>query len=221
MNFARATVKSSPYIGVFCTVTDEVAIVPYSIHPKEARIIEEILEVEAIRANIGNSSLVGVLCRGMGRKIAVSSLVEPEEARALRKCGLELLALRSGFTSTGNLVALNNHGGIASPLLTENEISRLSGFFGVRFEKMRIAEIDVPGAGITVTNKGFICHPNISEKDFSALEKIFSVKGVPTTANFGDLFVGNSMLANSKGAVAGANTSGIELSKIDEALRGD
>ncbi len=221
MNFSRGTVKSSPYIGVFCTVTDEVAFVPRSIQEREARSIARTLEVEVLHTNIGNCSLIGVLAKGMGRKIAVSGMIEEEEARQLERAGIELLTLKSGFTCTGNLISMNKKGGIASPLLSEKEILQLDGFFGIKFRKMRIADIDVPGAGITVTNKGFICHPNISEKDFSELEKIFSVKGVATTANFGDLFVGNSVLANTKGAVAGANTSGIELSKIDEALRGD
>src|SRR3989344_2374554 len=221
MNFSRGTVKGSPYLGVFCTATDEIALVPHSADKREARQIEGILGVKAVRAGIGNSSLMGVLSKGVGMKLAVSSLIEKEEEKALEKEGIELLKIRGGYTSTGNLIALNRHGGIASPLLSEKEISGLAEFFGVKFTQMKIADHDICGAGTTVTNKGFICHPDISEKDFSLLEKIFSVKGMPTTANFGDMFVGNSVIANTKGVMAGANTSGIELSKIDEGLRGE
>ncbi len=221
MNFARGTVKGSPYIGVFCTVTDDIALVPHSATQKEAGIIEKTLEVTVLRSTIGNSNLLGVLSKGIGRKFAVSALAEEEEIRALEKCSLEIMQIKEGFTSTGNLIALNKNSGIASPLLSTKSIEGAGKFFGVKFHEMKVADNDICGASVTVTNKGFICHPNISEKDFSTLEKIFGAKGAATTANFGDMFVGNSVIANSKGVIAGANTSGIELSKIDEGLRGD
>lgn len=221
MNFARGTIKSSPYVGVFCSPTEEVALVPYSIHPKELHTIEQKLEVNAIKTTLGNSNLLGVLSKGLGRKYAVTSLAEKEEVRNLERNGLELILLEENFTATGNLAAMNKNGGIASPLFSGETISELKKFFGVKFEKMMLAGSDLAGACLTVTNKGFICHPNTSEKDFRKLEKTFKVRGVATTANFGDLFVGNSVIANSKGAMAGERTSGVELSKIDEGLRGD
>ena len=213
--------KGSPYIGVFCSVTEDIAIVPTTITQKETSVLEKTLGVSAVRAGIGNSSLAGILMKGIGKKFAVTELIEREEERVLEKHGLELFKIQGGFTSTGNLISMNKNGGIASPLLSDRHVEALEEFFGIKFEVMKIADNDVCGASITVTNKGFICHPNISDEAFSGLERVFGVKGMATTANFGDMFVGNSMLANSKGAVAGINTSGIELSKIDEGLRGD
>ena len=218
MNFSKGTVKSSPYIGVFCTATDDIALVPQSISNREMRVIEDTLGVKAMRTSLGNSSLIGVLSRGLGGKFAISALADTTEKKALEKEGLEVITITHRFTSTGNLIAMNRNGGVASTLLPEREIEALKGFFGVEFHQMKMTDGDICGASLTVTNKGFICHPNISEKDFQRLEKIFSVKGIATTANFGDMFVGNSVLANSIGAVAGSNTSGIELSKIDEGL---
>src|SRR3989338_10460618 len=98
MNFSRGTVKGSPYIGVFCTVTEDVAIVPHSVLPKEVQMVERQLEVNVIRANIGNSSLIGILSKGIGKKFAVSNIIEKEEAHSLEREGLELLTL-GGFTS--------------------------------------------------------------------------------------------------------------------------
>ncbi|HZX34144.1 MAG TPA: translation initiation factor IF-6 [archaeon] len=220
MNFARGTVLSSPYVGIFCTVTDEIALVPYPALPKEVKEIEKRLEVEIIRARIGNTSLLGVLSKGIGKKIAVSGIAEESEIKAIEKRGLEVMRLE-GLTSTGNLLALNGFGGVASDLISEDGVKRLEKFFRVKFARKKVAESSLPGAALTVTNKGFIAHPNISAKEFSQLEKSFGVKGGATTANYGDFFVGNSVLANSKGVIAGRLTTGIELSKIDEALRGE
>ncbi|HLC80031.1 MAG TPA: translation initiation factor IF-6 [archaeon] len=220
MNFSRGTIRSSPYVGVFCTVTEQLALVPHSVVPKEAKMVENILNVKVVRANIGNSTLIGVLSKGIKNKFAVSNLIEDTEVRALEKEGLEVLKVQ-GFTSTGNLIALNEKGGIASPLIADSEIEKMHKFFGIKFEKMMVAGNDLPGASITVTNKGLICHPNIAENELLKVQKILRVNGTPTTANYGDLFVGNSVIGNTKGAIAGSNTSGIELSKIDEGLRGE
>ncbi len=220
MNFSRGTLRGSPYVGVFGTATEQFAIVPHSVHPKELKMIETQLEAKTIKASLGNSSLIGVLSKGIGNRLAVSSISEDSEIKALEKEGIEVLRV-GGFTSTGNLIALNEKGGIASPLFSEKERETLEGFFGVKLEAMRVAESELCGACVTVTNKGFICHPNVSEEGFSRLEKLFGARGMPSTANYGDLFVGNSVIANSKGVIAGSITSGIELSKIDEGMRGE
>jgi len=47
----------------------------------------------------------------------------------------------------------------------------------------------------------------------------FKVKGIPATANYGDRFIANSVIANSKGTATGANTSGPEMARIDEGKR--
>ena len=182
--------------------------------------LEKTLEVEAIRASLGGTSMIGVLSKGLGKKIVVSNIAEESEVTALERHGLEVMVL-AGFTSTGNLLALNRNAGIASPLVSEKGAKKLEKFFGVKFRRMMIAESDVAGACLTVTNKGFIAHPNIGEPDFRKLEKDFGVGGTTSTANYGDLFVGNSMVANSNGCLVGQLTSGIELSRIDEALRGE
>lgn len=211
--------RSSPYVGIFCSLTEELGIVPQAALPKEIKLLEKELDINIVKTNLGQTSLTGILSTGIKKKIVVSNITENDEIKKLEKEGLEIMVLE-GLTSTGNLIALNKNGGIVSPWVKEKPVKDLGDFFKIKLEKMRIADNEVPGASITVTNKGFICHPNISEKDFSKLEKVFGVKGIATTANYGDLFVGNSVIANTTGVMVGSLTSGIELGKIDEGLRG-
>ncbi|MBI4210450.1 MAG: translation initiation factor IF-6 [Candidatus Diapherotrites archaeon] len=220
MNFTKGTIRGSPYIGIFCTSTEEIAMVPHSIEARELKAIENALDVEVMKASLGNSPLIGALSRAHARKIAVSVIAEKHEIKALESHGMEVFVLK-GYECTGNLIAINRNAGIASSLLQEDEVKELERFFGVKFGTMRIAGSDLAGACLTVTNKGLICHPDISKEDFAEVTEKFKVNGRPTTANYGDVFVGNSVIANTKGAVAGASTSGIEMSKIDEGLRGD
>ena len=220
MNFERGTISSSPYVGIFSSVTEEVALLPYSALSKEVKVIKKKLEVKTIQTSLAGTSLLGLLCVGLGNKFVVSEITKKEEIKTLEKEGLEIMQIED-YTSTGNLIALNKNAGVASPLLKEETIKKLNSFFGIKFKKLRVAQTDLAGACLTVTNKGFIAHPNITEKDFLELEKNFKVNGKATTANYGDLFMGNDVIANTKGVIAGALTSGIELSKIDEGLRGE
>ena len=220
MNFDRANVRSSPYVGVFASLSDDYILMPISALPKEVKLFEKTLEAKVIKTSLAGTSLLGILSKIVGNKAVVSSIVEDQEIKVLEKHGIEVLRLED-YTSTGNLIAMNNKAGVASPLLRDESIGELEKFLGIKFTKMRVADTDLAGACLTVTNKGFISHPNISEENFNQLKKLFGVEGTPTTANYGDLFVGNSVVANSKGVLVGSLTSGIELTKIDEGLRGD
>ena len=90
MNFTRGTIKSSPYVGVFCTVTEEIALAPHSALPKEVQTLEQQLGVSVIRANIGNSSLLGSCPGALGEKsrpqASLKILRFPDLNRRALKC---------------------------------------------------------------------------------------------------------------------------------------
>ena len=220
MNIDARTIKASPFVGVLGLLTDEFALLPLVAEKKELRGLEHFLGVPVIKGNLAQSSLIGVLALGLGSKIALSELVEAREVKELEKNGLDVFVLQ-GVTALGNLVALNEKGGIASPMLSAAQVKQLEDFFKIKLGQHSVVGSDVPGATIVATSKGFIVHPLVSEKELSLLEEMFNVHGVPTTANYGDRFVGNSVLANKKAVIVGVRTSGIELARIDEGLRGD
>ncbi|MFH1256305.1 MAG: translation initiation factor IF-6 [Candidatus Diapherotrites archaeon] len=220
MEIIKLSINGSPFLGVFCIATDEIALVPVNLREKEEKKLGEAMGVEVFKAGIDNSSLLGVFAVALGKKIAVPELIEAHEKAFLEKRGLKVKVMK-GMGALGNLVAVNENAGIASPLLSEKEVKELAEFFSVPFSQARLAGMDLPGAMMKVTSKGFIACPKISEKEFGFLRKTFKVHGTVTTANFGDVFVGNSVIANANAAVVGMQTSGHELLRIDEGLRGE
>ena len=50
------------------------------------------------------------------------------------------------------------------------------------------------------------------------LEKIFNVSAMIGTVNHGVPLIGSGLVANTKGAIVGNLTTGIELGRIEEAL---
>ncbi len=219
MNLIQRTIKASPFVGVLGLVSDSFGFFPLASEKKELKDLEKVLDVNVFTGSLAQSSLLGVLSVAIDSKIAVSELVEKAEIAFLKKQGLDVFVVQN-VTALGNLLVLNNNGGIASPLLSDEQINDLENFFKVNFTKTRIAESDVCGASIVVTKKGFIVSSNATEEDVNLLEKTFKVNGAITTANYGDKFVGNSVLANSQAGIVGLLTSGVEMMRIDEGLRG-
>ena len=72
-------------------------------------------------------------------------------------------------------------------------------------------------AGIA-TNKGVLVHPKASQEEISVIEELFALPVDIGTVNFGSPLVGSGLIANSKGYVAGEETTGPELSRIEDAL---
>jgi translation initiation factor 6 len=68
------------------------------------------------------------------------------------------------------------------------------------------------------TNKGLLVHPRITEAEVAVLEDLFKLPVDVGTVNFGSPLVGSGLLANSKGYVAGSDTTGPELGRIEDAL---
>ena len=69
-----------------------------------------------------------------------------------------------------------------------------------------------------ITNKGGICHPDISRSEKEEMEKNFNLKIMEGTVNFGLPLVGAGIVANSNGAVCGRQSTGVELGRMEEGL---
>jgi translation initiation factor 6 len=72
-------------------------------------------------------------------------------------------------------------------------------------------------AGV-VTNKGLLVHPKVTSSEREILEEIFELPVYIGTTNFGTQMLGSGLLANSKNYLAGSDTTGPELGRIEEAL---
>ena len=70
-----------------------------------------------------------------------------------------------------------------------------------------------------ITNKGGICHPEISSSEKDKMREIFDIEIMEGTVNFGLPLVGAGIVANSNGAVCGRQSTGVELGRMEEALK--
>jgi len=219
VHITKQTIRGSPFVGVLAIATESVSIVPKGMEKKELNALGETLDVDAIQATIANSPLIGSLAKALGKKMVVPEIVERKEVEFLESQGLKVKTI-DGIAALGNLIALNENGMLLSPSIEKRQQKEIERFFGIPAQSFTIAGSDLVGSGITCTKQGFIAHPKILQKEFNALKKLFCVSGKATSVNYGDAFVGNSVLANAYGALVGTNTTPSELLRIDEGLGG-
>ena len=75
----RVDVVGNPNAGIFIQVTDDVALVPYNLIDEKIRLVEEVLEVPAVKTSISGSSLIGSLSVANSNGIVVSPHVLDRE----------------------------------------------------------------------------------------------------------------------------------------------
>jgi len=217
MNIARIRILGSNYTGLFAITNDSICFVPQQIEQKALQKIEETLEVKTIKASIYGSALLAVFAKMNNKQIYLPNFVEGKELETIEKeIKVKLIPTENAL---GNMMELNDTGVIASKTLQKKAIEELKKS-GLNILQMNIAKTDVVGSCIVATNRGFVVNPNITKEEAEQIQETLGVKGGSSTANTGDIFIRNSVLANKKGIIMGESTTPYEINRIEEALEG-
>ncbi|MCL2687724.1 MAG: translation initiation factor IF-6 [Methanobrevibacter sp.] len=214
----RINLTGNPNLGVYISVTDEVAIVPFNFPEEMEYSIKEALDVDVIRTTISGSNLCGALTCGNSKGIIVSPYTYDKEIDLLEDNGLNVAKLEDKYTAVGNIIATNDNGAIVSPLLSKDSISTIEEVLDLRVERLEIAGFNIIGSLATVTNKGALIHREASESELKFTEKVFKVEADIGTVGEGIALVGACSIANSYGAIVPENSTGPEMARIEEAL---
>lgn len=219
MRIELGTVRESPFVGIFAVATEKFVLVPKAISKKEEEKIKNVFEIEIVKTSIANSTLLGVLSAGNCKGLVVGSVVEDSEKTELEQAGIKVKKIEN-VSAVGNHLAVNDSKGICSGIFSQKQMKEIEEFLGIELLKASIAGNDVVGSSVVATNKGFVLNKMAEKKDAEAIEKHFGIPGVKGTANSGDCFVGNSVIANTNAALVGIVTTGFELARLDEGFRG-
>jgi translation initiation factor 6 len=209
-------VKGSPLIGLYAKVSEDFAIVGVNDSKLYQSLVEE-LDVDVIVTTVSGSELVGALIAINSRGVVASNLIMRKELEKLEK-HVEVMVIDTPMTCFGNNLCINDRGGIAHPEMDDSVIEQVANFLNVDIVRGTVGGIKTVGMAAVITNSGGLVNPGINEWEQRKIEKITGVEVMPGTVNFGNDMVGSSLLANSKGYVAGRDTTGFELGVIEEAL---
>jgi len=205
-------------LGVFATCTEDFVFIPPDTAPETIGGLEESLGVTAVRSSVGGSAIIGSLLRGNSKGIIAAGFILDREIRAMRK-HTKAARLSGELNAAGNLIIANDTAALVHPDISDKAVGVIRKTLGVDVRKGTIAGLKTVGMAGIATNKGVLVHPKITANEISVLEELFALPVDIGTVNFGSPLVGSGILANSKGYVTGEETTGPEITRIEDTLR--
>jgi translation initiation factor 6 len=209
------TIQASPIIGAFATCTEDVVLVPLGTPEHEKDTIGQLLHVDVVETLVDGSAIVGSLCRGNSNAILVpmhSSLMGQD------KIDTPVIDVPGKINAMGNVVLANDTAALVHPDLSDHSIEFIGKALKVDVRRGTIGGIKTVGMAGVATNKGLLVNPKVTASELEMLEEMFGLPVEVGTTNLGTQMVGSGLLANSKGYVAGSQTTGHELGRIEDAL---
>lgn len=223
MTLLQRDLFNSPYSGVFCATNDSLTFIPPGIPSDDMEAISEALGTRIEVVTIGGSSVLGTLIAMNSKGILVSNLITTMESDKIEAIasdiGLNFGVLSERSNAIGNNFLINDRGGFCNERLTSRSKTSAEEVLGIKIESRSLNRMDTLGMIGCVTNKGGLCHPEISDEEKGIMEKVLEVPVMEGTVNFGMPLVGAGVISSTNGAVCGRQSTGVELGRVEEALR--
>jgi len=216
--FQRLNFNENHNVGVLCRTNEDVAFIQRGLTKKITNKIISALDVTLVELTIADANIVGSLLTINSNGAVVTDLIDDASIKIIEDQGLDVYVIQDKVNAAGNDILVNDNGALVHPRLKDETIKEIEETFKVPVHRGTIGSLDVVGMAAVVTNKGLLCHPKVEPDEKRQLEKIFNVSVMIGTVNHGVPLIGSGLVANTKGAVIGGLTTGIEMGRIEEAL---
>ena len=223
MALVQKDLFNSPYAGVFCATNDNLTLVPPGIPKDDMAELSEALGTKLEIITLGGSRVLGTLIAMNNSGILVSNIVTDLELEKFSKISksydISFGVLPDRSNAIGNNFLVNDSGGFSNERLGKRAKDKAEDILKVNLVSQSINDMDTLGMIGCITNKGGLYHPDISSSEKEKMEEVFQIELMEGTVNFGLPLVGAGIVANSNGAVCGRQSTGVELGRMEEALK--
>jgi len=218
----KYTIYGTSSLGAYIHTDEKVTLIPTDTPEKIDEAIKRVLKTKALRCSIARSSLLGIFIVSNSYGALIPSIVTDEELKYLQETfnelGYRLTVFNSKKTAIGNMILVNDRGAIISPLFSKKERVQIADTLNVEVVSMELANSPLVGAIAIATNRGALVHPLASDDELEILESVLHVKADVGTINRGSPYIKLGIIANSRGAIVGDETTGPELMRIHQVL---
>jgi len=219
LDIIKYDVYSGPNIGIFTSVNDKFVFIPNGFAKTKAENLARYLQTEYLMTPVANTRLLGILMVLNNHGILLPKTSSPEEIANLRKCtDLNVKMLDTKYNALGNLICVNDKGGVISPIIEKEFIKEIEDVLDIEVIQKKVAGFHQVGAVMEANNLGGIIHPEADEEDIKNFSNVLGVNLEPATINGGIPFVSSGMLANSNAVVVGNLTNGPEIMMLTRAF---
>ncbi len=220
MGIFKYDVYRSPNVGIYAKCNDTFVFIPNGFAITKVKNLCEFLKTDHVFTSVANTRLLGVLMVMNNNGILLPRNSLEEEVVHLKKStGLNVDILDTKHTAIGNLLCVNDKGGIMSPLIPSEYVKKVEDVLGIEVIRKKVAGYYQAGAMAKANSHGGIIHPETEEEDIRAVSQVLGVELEPATINGGSPFVSSGILANNKSMVVGSLTNGPELVMLTKAFK--
>ena len=219
MDIIKYDVYSGPNIGIYTKVNNQFVFVPNGFAKTKAENLANYLQTDYLTISIANTRLLGILAVLNNHGMLLPNTCSQEEIDHLKKhTDLNIKLLDVKYNALGNLICVNDKGGIVSPTIDKKYVKEIEDVLDIEVLQKKIAGFYQVGAVMSATSNGGIIHPLTDEDDVSTFSNILGVKIEPGTINGGIPFVSSGILANDNAIVVGTLTNGPEIMMLTSAF---
>jgi len=217
-HFQLLSFNENPNVGVYCRTNDAVVFLQKSLQKNVKKKVSFALDVKLVELSIADSTIIGSLLALNSKGAVVTNVADKETLTAIRQQDLDVFVVEDVINAAGNDILANDYGALIHPDIKVSSLKKIEETLGVPVHRGTIASLKTVGMAAVVTNKGCLCHPKVTDDEKKQLEKVFDVDVMIGTVNHGHPMIGSGLVANTKGAIIGNLTTGIEMGRIEEAL---
>ena len=219
MDIIKYDVYNGPNIGIYTKVNNQFVFVPNGFAKTKAENLANYLQTDYLTISIANTRLLGILAVLNNHGMLLPNTCSQEEIDHLKKhTDLNIKLLDVKYNALGNLICVNDKGGIVSPTIDKKYVKEIEDVLDIEVLQKKIAGFYQVGAVMSATSNGGIIHPLTDEDDVSTFSNILGVKIEPGTINGGIPFVSSGILANDNSIVVGTVTNGPEIMMLTSAF---
>ncbi len=190
------------------------AYAPFSLEDEEENKISSALKVPVHKIVLADSYLIGSMMAGNSNGMIFSGMASIDGLNGFGD--RNTLVLKDKINAIGNDIVANDHAALIHRGFSKNSVKQIEDCLGVEAIKSSIGGIKTVGSVAVLTPKGMLVTPTATEEEVDFLSHLFHVNVKLGTANFGSIYVGSSMVANSKGVLIGSRSTPIEVGRADE-----
>ena len=202
-------------IGVFTRIFDDIAVIPPNAPEDFREALSGILGVEIVETTIQGSGIIGSLLAGNRHGFVVSGFADGAEIARLSEYR-ELCLLKHTMNAAGNILLANDSLALAHPDMPDQMAEEIGDILKTPVHRTTIAGIKTVGMAAVASGRGIMVHPRTTHHEMARLEGLTDLPIGTGSVNMGSGLVGTGLVANSRGYVAGLETTGFELGRIED-----
>ena len=219
MDIIKYDIYSGPNIGIYTKVNDNFLFLSSGFSAIKSKKLSEYLQTDIITTSVANTRLLGILMAVNNHGILLPRTCSQDELEELKKkTDLNVEVLDVKYNALGNMMSVNDTGGIVSPSFPKESLRKISDVLDIEVIQKKIAGFHQVGAVMAVSSTGGIVHPETDDEDIKVIKNILGVNIEPATINGGTPFLSSGILANGKCAVVGSLTNGPEIMMLTRAF---